>query len=287
MDGQILAGTPTEPSDRPRRAMLAERRIVIQTAGGATILTLGPLPQAALLLGAAALIAGSLLASAAVIVDLAGNRPGGAATGGDAALYEARLTDLAAERDRHAAAAREAQAQFGAALDDLSRLQEDLFQTKLALREQGSGREALRALLGRAMADRDALEARIAALGADAQRDAAGELSAALAEAEAGVGFLSEALSRTATDRDTLRAAANAAELRAADLERTLAISRDANDRIFSQLEEAVALSMAPLDRMFRAAGLPPERIIDQMRARYSGQGGPLTPISFSTKGVT
>ena len=36
---------------------------------------------------------------------------------------------------------------------------------------------------------------------------------------------------------------------------------------------------------MFRAAGLPADSIIETVRRGYSGQGGPLTPLSFSTKG--
>ncbi|MEH6752040.1 MAG: DUF5930 domain-containing protein, partial [Paracoccaceae bacterium] len=40
-----------------------------------------------------------------------------------------------------------------------------------------------------------------------------------------------------------------------------------------------------PLDKMFRSAGLNTDTIINQVRRGYSGQGGPLTPLSFSTSG--
>ena len=42
---------------------------------------------------------------------------------------------------------------------------------------------------------------------------------------------------------------------------------------------------MEPLAEMFNDAGLPTDSILDQVRSAYSGQGGPLTPITFSTKG--
>ena len=43
---------------------------------------------------------------------------------------------------------------------------------------------------------------------------------------------------------------------------------------------------MEPLDRMFRAAGLnPAPQVLDQVRRRLFGQGGPLTPLSISTRG--
>src|SRR5690606_24728984 len=57
------------------------------------------------------------------------------------------------------------------------------------------------------------------------------------------------------------------------------------NDQIFNQLEEAMTVSVKPLDKMFRAAGLSTDKLLDQVRRGYSGQGGPLMPLSFSTRG--
>ena len=61
-------------------------------------------------------------------------------------------------------------------------------------------------------------------------------------------------------------------------------LREELNDQIFRQLEEAMTVSVASLDNMFRNAGLPTERVLDQVRRGYSGQGGPLTPLSFSTR---
>ena len=60
---------------------------------------------------------------------------------------------------------------------------------------------------------------------------------------------------------------------------------RERNDEIFRQLEEAVAISVEPLDAMFRKAGLDTDRLLDTVRGAYSGQGGPTMPASFSTRG--
>ncbi len=57
------------------------------------------------------------------------------------------------------------------------------------------------------------------------------------------------------------------------------------NDVIFQQLEEAMMVSVEPLDDMFRAAGMNPDTLLDAVRRGYSGTGGPLTPLSFSTMG--
>jgi murein DD-endopeptidase MepM/ murein hydrolase activator NlpD len=78
---------------------------------------------------------------------------------------------------------------------------------------------------------------------------------------------------------------ARAAIEQAAELELELRLMEERNDAIFRQIEEAMIVSVAPLDRMFRSAGMDPDRILDAVRRGYSGQGGPLTPIQFSTSG--
>ena len=51
------------------------------------------------------------------------------------------------------------------------------------------------------------------------------------------------------------------------------------HDEIFNQLEQAVTVSLEPLDKMFKSAGLNPDDILGQIRRGYSGQGGPLMPM--------
>ena len=62
-------------------------------------------------------------------------------------------------------------------------------------------------------------------------------------------------------------------------------LEQERNERIFSQIEDAVQTSLEPIDEMFSAVGLPTDSILEQVRRSYSGQGGPLTPIRFSTSG--
>jgi murein DD-endopeptidase MepM/ murein hydrolase activator NlpD len=42
---------------------------------------------------------------------------------------------------------------------------------------------------------------------------------------------------------------------------------------------------MAPLDKMFTSAGMDPDKLIATVKKGYSGQGGPLMPLTISTKG--
>ena len=84
-------------------------------------------------------------------------------------------------------------------------------------------------------------------------------------------------LADTATERDQILADAQGALEQRDELELELQLMDERNSQIFRQLEEAVAVSVTPLDKMFRSAGMPPDRILEQVRRGYSGQGGPLT----------
>jgi murein DD-endopeptidase MepM/ murein hydrolase activator NlpD len=67
-----------------------------------------------------------------------------------------------------------------------------------------------------------------------------------------------------------MSAMADNAHLQAQHLALEYRLIQDRNHRIFSQLEEAVEEAMSPLERMFRDAGLPPERILQQVRSGLS-----------------
>jgi murein DD-endopeptidase MepM/ murein hydrolase activator NlpD len=97
--------------------------------------------------------------------------------------------------------------------------------------------------------------------------------------------YLAEALHEAAQERDAMAALAAEAKLTADDLAHEKRLMAERNNAIFTQLEDAVSVSLEPLDGIFAAAGLSSDSILSQIRRGYSGQGGPLTPLSFSTKG--
>jgi murein DD-endopeptidase MepM/ murein hydrolase activator NlpD len=97
--------------------------------------------------------------------------------------------------------------------------------------------------------------------------------------------LVSQALADTAAERDRIRDDATEAVTRAETLALDIELMQEQNDQIFRQIEEAMVISVEPLDKMFRAAGMPTDRIIEQVRRGYSGQGGPLTTLSLSTSG--
>ena len=99
------------------------------------------------------------------------------------------------------------------------------------------------------------------------------------------VAVLTAALEATATERDAALAEAAEAKTTTDDLIYEARLRDERNNQIFSQLEEAVTVSLEPLDKMFSAAGMSTDNILAQVRRGYSGQGGPLMPMILSTKG--
>jgi 3-hydroxy-3-methylglutaryl CoA synthase len=75
---------------------------------------------------------------------------------------------------------------------------------------------------------------------------------------------------RAAEERDALAAAALSARDEAERIAYDTRLKQEATNRLFEQLEDAVTLSMAPLDKMFTDAGLDPDRIL---LVRYAAEG--------------
>lgn len=204
-------------------------------------------------------------------------------------LYEQRLNELASERDARAEEARLAHERFAKALSEVSHMQTILLASDARRTELERGIEVIQGTLRRTMAERDAARGDVALLMAkldEATAPIAGDLARADA-IEATIDVLADALSETAGERDDIALAAAEAAVTIEDMALEAKLVEERNDRIFRQLEEAVSVSLEPLDQMFRQAGLPADTIIETVRRGYTGQGGPLTPITMSTKGRT
>ena len=64
-------------------------------------------------------------------------------------------------------------------------------------------------------------------------------------------------------------------------LHRDLELIDDQNEQIFSQLEDALTISVGPLKNMLKSLGLPEENMIQQLRKNYSGKGGVFDPTTL------
>lgn len=194
--------------------------------------------------------------------------------------YEQRLNSLSADRDTSAAEAASAHARFEAALEQISIMQSELLATEEKRRELETGLEVVQTTLRNTMKAREEARNQVATLTEGGENGAAAGLPD---EAVGTVNLLASALAETAAERDQIAEDAELAIEQAADMQLELRLVQERNDQIFRQLEEAMLVSVEPLDDMFRAAGMDPDNLIEQVRRGYSGTGGPLTPISFTT----
>ena len=263
-----------------------EQRMFLRTDTETRFIRLSPLTQLIGLTGSAILVGWTIISSAILLMQSLGAGDLREQALRDQAIYEGRLNTLAAERDARAQEAADAQSRFAVALAEVSAMQSRLLASEDRARELATGIDVVQATLREAMEERDA------------ERDKNETLLARLAESEAAspdttrmydlentLDFLTAALGDIAVERDEMQVYVAEAEsvLDRMALDNRLEDQR--NERIFSQIEDAVESSLEPIDNMFSSVGLPTDSILEQVRRSYSGQGGPLTPIRFTTSG--
>lgn len=235
------------------------------------------------------MVAWAIIATAILLMDSIGSGNFREQAKRDQRTYEIRLNMLSTERDARAAEAVAAQERFNSALEQISVMQSELLASETRRSEMETGIEVIQTTLRRTMREREAARIELAALKPQLEGGTGpnGEVMASGVMSSDAVELLSMALSETAAERDLIRDDAQDALMRADEMAFEIRLMQDQNDQIFRQLEEAMTVSVAPLDKMFRSAGLNTDTIIRQVRRGYSGQGGPLTPLSFSTSGST
>ena len=254
---------------------LPEQRIFLRSAHNARFIRLRPFTQLVAIGGISVMFGWTVLVSSVLVSDVIGANPTRDAA---QAAFEARLDHLAAERDARAAEALAAQNRFAVALDQVSRMQSQLLLLEERRHELETGLGVVQSALRDTISERD--DARLAALGGtdDADRPLDEEFSATL-------NILSDELKQAATQRSQALEEAEQSRIAVELLqqERDRIIAR--NDEILAQVEDAVTVSTKPLDDMFRSVGMNPDQVLKTIREGYSGQGGPLTPLSRSSRG--
>jgi murein DD-endopeptidase MepM/ murein hydrolase activator NlpD len=264
--------------------MFPERRVFLKSDTDTRFIRLRPSMQLIAYSGSALLVAWAIIATAVILMDSIGSGNFREQAKRDQRNYQARLNELSSQRDRRAEEAVAAQNRFNAALTQISVMQSELLDSETRRRELETGIEVIQSTLRGTMKDREAARTQLTALQDQVSHGNGGATSTA-AGGGAPMDFVAEALAKTAAERDKVVREAEDAFLQADLMAEKIQVMQEQNDQIFRQLEEAMTVSVAPLDKMFRAAGMPTDRIIEQVRRGYNGQGGPLTPLSFSTRG--
>lgn len=257
---------------------LPEKRLFLRSDSTTRFIRLSPATQLLGIAGSAAIVGWATIATAVLLMDNIGAGNFRAQAKRDQAIYEDRLSALAGDRDLRAREAREAHDRFAAALDQISIMQSELLASEDRRRELETGIEVIQSTLRRTMQERDTARSEREALSAEN----GGQM---LASADNGtVDLLSDVLAETAEERDAMARDAELALEQANEMRLELELLQEKNDEIFRQLEEAMLVSVEPIEKMFRAAGMDPDRLIREVRRGYSGTGGPLTPVTFSTR---
>ncbi|QCO56776.1 M23 family peptidase (plasmid) [Pseudorhodobacter turbinis] len=264
-----------------------EQRLFLKSDTDTRFIRLQPLTQAIAVTGAALCLGWTILATSILLMDSISAGSGRDQAMRQQSLYEARLNALSADRDLRAIEAVRAQERFNLALKEVSDMQARLLASEDGRREMETGVEVIQNTLRRTIKERDAARQESETLTASLQEQTGSTRTGEgrIRDAAATVEVLAEALSGTSEQRDSMAMVAMAAREETdaiAAQKRALEVK---NDMIFNRLEEAVALSMEPLDKMFRSAGMSPDDLLRTVRKGYSGQGGPLTPFTLSTKG--
>ena len=263
-----------------------ERRVFLRSDNDTRFIRLKPGSQLIAFVGVSAVLAWTIIATAVLLMDSIGSGNFREQAKRDQRTYEARLNALEAERNTRAEEAATAQERFNSALKQISTMQSDLLASETRRRELETGIEVIQSTLRRTMKERDAAREESEGL-ALALRDSAPDTLADKEGmgTEATLETLTAALSDTARQRDKISNDAELALLEADEMAAQIQLMKDQNDQIFRQLEDAMTISVEPLDKMFTAAGMDTDNMLDTVRRGYSGQGGPLMPLSFSTRG--
>ena len=263
-----------------------EKRLFLRSDTETRFIRLKPETQLIAWTGSVIVVGWTIIATAVLLMDSIGAGNFRAQAQRDQATYEDRLNALSQERDVRATEAVAAQERFSSALEQVSLMQSELLRSEDRRRELETGLEVVQATLRRTMGERQAAEEEVTAYEAAINGDGTAPIGLAQTGDSSGtVDLLADALAETAAERDKIAADAEFALLHASEMELELRLLQERNDQIFRQLEEAFTVSVEPLDNMFRAAGMNPDNVLSEVRRGYSGTGGPLTPLQFSTRG--
>ena len=196
--------------------------------------------------------------------------------------YQLRLISLAEERDIQLGSSRLAQVKFEEALNHISFLQEELMEAEIERKELNAALTLLKNKLDVSRIEEKKAKNNLDQLKQVANSEAPKNTSLNFSrDMEAGKeSLLAKVLSETAEQRDALEDEAYNARLSVKNIEREMKLVEQRNEQIFRLIEEALSVSVGPLDKMFRSAGVNPESVIKTIRQGYKGYGGHNLPFT-------
>lgn len=269
-------------------AYLPEQQLFLKSDEAARYIRLRPVTQAVGITGVVLVFAWTVIATSILLMDSIGSGNLRDQVAREQATYERRLNEMAAARDARASEAEAAHARFGAAMERVSDMQSVLLASEERLMELEKGVATLQKTLQRTVAERDSARNALAELTGEAIAENGHARSDAdrARDSEVALDFLMQALELTSQERDSSALSAEQASNMAQHLAMQNRLMRETNDRIFTQLEEAIELAVTPLERVFRSAGVSPDQLRRAVRSGGQDQSAALRPIAISTQGT-
>ncbi|MCF6305560.1 MAG: DUF5930 domain-containing protein [Rhodobacteraceae bacterium] len=264
------------PPGRGLAHFLPNQTITMTDSHGIRSFTLSPVKR--LVFGSAvfALIIWAVLATVTLLIYSIGEDKMRQRSAVLTLAYETRLNDLQAERDSLSGQLANVSARMLTAQSQLMNQQQNILQLGSEQQNLDANIANLRDQLGKMLSDRDiAVEAstnlgvELASL-RELMTSRLGGQSDVLTTIEALTGALAGAVET----RDMVQADIFALneQIDAMELQRELTNQRQ--DRMLTQLEDAIEVSLVPLSTLFDAVGMDVDGILANVRQNYSGTGG-------------
>jgi len=265
-----------ERSERFFQKVIPPRQILIKANGTTHFVNLKSSTQVGVSFIVFLIVAWSIISIAIVAMDNLGAGNFREQALRDQENYQLRLISLAEERDIQLDSSRLAQVKFEEALNHISFLQEELMEAEIERKELNAALTLLKNKLDVSRIEEKKAKNNLDQLKQVANSEAPKNTSLNFSvDMEAGKeSLLAKVLSETAKQRDALEDEANNARLSVKNIEREMKLVEQRNEQIFRLIEEALSVSVGPLDKMFRSAGVNPESVIKTIRQGYRGYGG-------------
>ena len=250
-----------------------KRRVILRTDTDTRYLHLGAWSQIMILSGVSVLLAWGIITTAILTADFIGAGNSHEQTLRERELSNARLKITIDERDTSATELHDLHERFNLALNQISLMHDEMLEAEKRERELEIQKEALQSALRRTIKDRNKF--------AQMNDDSIKSLAASSGKTENSlVNYLTRALSDTALERDRLMMESKAAQKEIVDMSAEMLLIEDRNTQIFTQLEDAILVSVEPLEKIFRQAGVNIDDLLGTVKERYSGVGGPFMPVN-------
>ena len=265
-----------ERSERFFQKAIPPRQILIKANGTTHFVNLKSSTQVGAAFIVFVIVAWSIISIAIVAMDNLGAGNFREQALRDQENYQLRLISLAEERDIQLSSSRLAQVKFEEALNHISFLQKELMEAEIERKELNAALTILKNKLDVSRSEEKKAKYNLDQFKQVANSEAR-KITSLNFSGNMEVGketLLAKVLSETVEQRDALVDEAYNARLSVKNIEREMKLVEQRNEQIFRLIEEALSVSVGPLDKMFRSAGVNPESVIKSIRQGYRGYGG-------------